>query len=98
MNPDQSYASNLTAPIVEPPRLNFFSRVIGVWFSPGETFAEIGQAKGIFGTILAPILGLMIIGAAFGAVGANRMGIENLIREAEKPIQQMIDKGRIPQE
>lgn len=97
MNPDLSYASG-PANAAEPAPLNFFSRIIGVWFSPGETFAEIGRAKGAFGTILAPILALIIIGAAFSVVGLNRIGIENLRKEAERNVQRMIDKGWIPQE
>lgn len=95
MNPDLSYASE---PAAEPAPLNFFSRIVGVWFSPGETFAEIGHAKGAFGTIWAPILALVIIGGAFGAVGVNRIGVENLQKEVEKRIQQMADRGWIPQE
>lgn len=97
MNPDLSYASQ-PANAAEPAPLNFFSRIIGVWFSPGETFAEIGHAKGIFGTILAPILALVLLGAVFGVVGVNRIGVENLKREAERNIQRMIDRGWIPQE
>lgn len=96
MNPDLSYASEPAA--AEPAPLNFFSRIVGVWFSPGETFAEIGHAKGAFGTIIAPILALALIGAAFGAVGVNRIGVENLQKEVEKRIQQMADRGWIPQE
>jgi amino acid transporter len=95
MNPDLSYASE---PAAEPAPLNFFSRIIGVWFSPGETFTEISHAKGVFGTIIAPILALVIIGATFGAVGVNRIGVENLQKEVEKRIQQMADRGWIPQE
>src|SRR5262249_18601182 len=97
MNPELSYASD-SANADEPAPLNFFSRVIGIWFSPGETFAEIGRAKGAAGTILAPILGLVIFGAIFGVVGVNRIGIDNLKKEAEKPIQKMVDRGWIPQD
>lgn len=97
MNPDLSHASG-PANAVEPAPLSFFSRITGIWFSPGETFTEIGSAKGAFGTILAPILALIIIGATFGAVGVNRIGAENLKRAAERQIQQMVDRGWIPQE
>jgi hypothetical protein len=97
MNPELSYSSE-SAPSAEPTPLNFFSRITGIWFSPGETFAEIGRAKGAFSTIWAPIIALIIFGAAFGVVGVHRIGIENLIRQAEKPIQQMADKGLIAQD
>jgi hypothetical protein len=97
MNPELSRASQ-PADAVEQAPLNFFSRITGVWFSPGETFAEIGHAKGAFGTILAPILGLIIIGATFGVAGVNRIGVENLKKEAERNIQRMVDRGWIPQE
>lgn len=98
MNPELSYASQPAGAEPEPAPQSFFSRVIGVWFSPGETFAEIGHAKGAFGTILAPILALIIIGAIFGAVGVNRIGLENLRRAAERQVQQMVDRGWISQE
>ena len=68
MNPELSSASR-PADAVEQAPLNFFSRITGVWFSPGETFSEIGNAKGAFGTILTPILALIIIGATFCVVG-----------------------------
>lgn len=97
MNSELSYTSE-PANSAGPAPLNFFSRITGVWFSPGETFAEIGLAKGAFGTIWAPILGLIIIGAAFGVVGVNRIGVENLKKEAERNIQRMVDSGFIPQE
>src|SRR5262245_36030361 len=97
MNPDLSHAPGL-ANAAEPAPLNFINRITGIWFSPGETFAEIGHAKGVFGTILAPILALIIIGATFGAVGINRIGLDNLKRAAEKQVQQLVDRGWIPEE
>jgi Yip1-like protein len=97
MNPELSHATG-HANAVEPAPLSFFSRITGIWFSPSETFAEIGRVKGAFGTILAPILALVIIGAAFGAVGVNRIGQENLKKAAERQIQQMVDRGWIPQD
>jgi hypothetical protein len=97
MNPDLGYASG-PANAAEPAPLNFFNRITGVWFSPGETFAEIGRAKGFFGTIMAPILALIIFGATFGAVGINRIGLDNLKRAAERQVQQLVDRGWIPQE
>jgi len=98
MNPGLSYASEPADATPEPAPQGFFSRVIGVWFSPGETFAGIGHAKGAFGTIVAPILALVVIGATFGVVGVNRIGVDNLKKEAEKNIQRMVDRGWIPQE
>jgi len=72
------------APAAKP--RNFFSRLIGVIFSPGETFAEIGRASHVF----APLLSLVLLGAAVHFVVANRYGYENIIRkETEMQIQVM---------
>ncbi len=98
MNSDLSYATDSADAAGGPAPLNFFSRITGIWFSPGETFTEIGHAKGIFGTVWAPILALVIIGASFGVVGVNRIGLDNLKREAEKQFQVLVDRGWIPQE
>jgi Yip1-like protein len=95
MKPELSYDS---ANSDGPAQLNFLSRVTGVWFSPGETFTEISQAKGAFGTILAPMLALIIIGSIFGVVGIRRIGLDNMMREVEKQTQRMVDRGFIPQE
>jgi hypothetical protein len=97
MNPDLSHASG-PATAAEPAPLTFFNRITGIWFSPGETFAEIGHVKGAFGTFMAPILALIILGATFGAVGIIRIGPENLKRAAERQVQQLVDRGWIPQE
>jgi hypothetical protein len=97
MNSEMSYPAD--RPKETPPApLNIFGSITGVWFSPGETFAEIGRAKGAFGMIWAPILGLIIIGAIFGVVGTNRIGVENIKKEAERNIQRMVDRGLIPQD
>src|SRR5262245_10373620 len=72
------------APAAKPQ--NFFSRLIGVIFSPRETFAEIGRAPRVF----APLLSLALLGAATHFVVANRYGYENLIRkETDMQIQVM---------
>ena len=63
------------APAAKPQ--NFFSRLIGVIFSPGETFAEIGRAPRVF----VPLLSLVLLGAVAHFVVANRYGYENLIRK-----------------
>jgi hypothetical protein len=95
MKPELSYASD-PANSAQPAPLNFFSRITGVWFSPGETFTEIGYVKGATGTILAPTLAMIIIGVAFGVIGVHKAGLENLRREADKQIQQLVDRGWIP--
>ncbi|MCI0387358.1 MAG: YIP1 family protein [Acidobacteria bacterium] len=97
MNSELSYPSE-PANEAGPAPLSIFGRITGVWFSPRETFAEIGIAKGAFGTIWAPILGLIIIGATFIVVGVNRIGVENLKKETERNIQRMVDSGWIPQD
>jgi hypothetical protein len=72
------------APAAKPQ--NFFSRLMGVIFSSGGAFAEIGRAPRVF----APLLSLVLLGAAVHFVLANRLGYENIIRkEADMQIQLM---------
>jgi hypothetical protein len=71
MNPELSYSTKPASAEPEPAPRNFFSRLIGVWFSPGETFAEIGRAP----RMLAPILALMVIGSVTGYLMIDRIGV-----------------------
>lgn len=71
MSSELSYSSANDAPVVEPKPQSFFSRWLGVYFSPGETFQEIGQAP----RLLAPMLVLMLIGSLGGYLMIERIGV-----------------------
>jgi hypothetical protein len=78
------------APAAKPQ--NFFSRLISVLFSPGETFAEIGRAP----RVLVPLLCLVLLGAAVNFVVSNRYGYENLIRKQIEMQTEMMTRMNVP--
>ena len=90
MNPEMSYASQPAA-APEPAPQNFFSRLIGVWFSPGETFAEIGRAP----RVLVPMIVLMILGSVGGYLMIERIGMNNFFK---KQFDQAVASGQMSQE
>lgn len=73
------------------PAGNFFSRLIGVYFSPGETFKEIGAKPGYIG----PILGLMLIGALIGFMIFTKIDFTAMM---SAQIDQMVEAGRVTKE
>ncbi|HZF38638.1 MAG TPA: hypothetical protein VE715_07430, partial [Blastocatellia bacterium] len=89
MDPEMSYGAKPASAEAAP--RNFFSRLIGVYFSPSETFAEMARAP----RALAPI----IVFALFSAIGfaaiSSRMPMDKI---AEDRIQQQIASGRINEE
>jgi len=91
MNPELSYASKPTSETPEPAPQNFFNRVIGVWFSPGETFAEIGRAP----RVLVPMLVLMIVGGVGGYLLIERIGVRGFFTPR---FEQAVSSGRMSQE
>ncbi len=91
MNPELSYATKPASAEPEPAPQNFFSRLIGVWFSPGETFAEIGRAP----RMLAPILALMFIGSFTNYVMVNRLGVQAFFKPG---FDQAVKDNRMTQE
>lgn len=93
MNSELNYADQLN-PQPEPPApapRSFFSRLIGVYFSPGETFQEIGRAPGW----LAPMLTLAIVGALGAWVMIDRIGVERFLGAG---IEKGVENGRITRE
>lgn len=70
---------------------NFFSRLIGIWFSPGETFAEIGSAP----QILAPLITLMILGGLTAFIMVHRVGVRGIVSPG---IEKNVANGRISRE
>jgi hypothetical protein len=77
MNPELSYDTKPAGAEPEAAPQNFFSRLIGVWFSPGETFAEIGRAP----RVLIPTLLVMILAALSSYMMTERIGYENIVRK-----------------
>jgi hypothetical protein len=91
MQPEMSYASQPAGATPEPAPQNFFSRLIGVWFSPGETFAEIGRAP----RVLVPMLVLMVIGCAVSYLMIERIGVRGFFTPQ---FEQAVASGQMAQE
>jgi Yip1 domain len=91
MDPELSYASKNANTAPEPKPQSFFSRLSGVYFSPGETFQEIGRAP----NVLVPIIALVLIVLAGNFIVSGKMPWVEIL---ERPIQQQVDSGRIPPE
>jgi len=70
---------------------NFFSRLIGVYFSPGATFAEMAQAP----RAIAPIIALTLLFIISGVLVSSRMPMDKL---SEDRIQQQIASGQLTEE
>ena len=77
MNSELSYASNPANAEPEPAPQNLFSRLIGIWFSPGETFAEIGRAP----RVLIPTLLVIVLAGMSSYLLVGRYGYENIVRK-----------------
>jgi hypothetical protein len=70
---------------------NFFSRLMGIYFSPGETF------KGFVAnpSILAPIIGLILLGGIVGYMFFAKVDFAQVIAPQ---VEQMVEAGRIQKE
>ncbi|MBO0860989.1 MAG: YIP1 family protein [Chloracidobacterium sp.] len=91
MNPELSYTQKPVDAEPQSAPQSFFSRLIGVWFSPAETFAGIGRAP----QMLAPILVLMIMGGATSYLMVSRIGVSGFFRAG---FEQAVAKGQMSQE
>ena len=60
----------------EPPRLSLFQRFIGVYFSPGPTFADIARKPDFIAPLIAGIVG----GVAVSETMLAKVGMDRLIR------------------
>jgi hypothetical protein len=58
------------------PSMSFLSRVVGVFFSPGETFDDIARKP----NILAPLIVGILATVAFSEVMLAKIGMERIIR------------------
>lgn len=95
MTPETNYASPAAEPSAQPtaeiaPR-SFISRLIGVYFSPGETFKEIGLAP----RPLAPIIALVLVGLLVGVVMISRV---DFMQPAIERIEQSVASGQTTRE
>jgi hypothetical protein len=70
---------------------NFFSRLLGVYFSPRETFQEIGRSP----RVLVPIIVMVVIGLLLGFYMTKRLDIQTMmVAQFDKQIAQ----GRMTKE
>jgi len=91
MNPEINLPPQPAVAATETAPQNFFNRLVGVWFSPGATFTEIGRAP----RILLPVLLVMILTSLASYIVTNRIGYEKMVR---RQIEAMAAKGFIPQD
>ena len=70
---------------------NFFSRLSGVYFSPGETFKEIGRSP----NVLMPIIFLIVIGTLVGYFMSQKVDVGSMMSEQ---LEQAVAEGKITQE
>ena len=70
---------------------NFFSRLAGVYFSPGETFKDIGRAP----KFLVPLLVLVIFTGAIAWIMAERLGAARI---ASQGIEKAVTDGKMTAE
>jgi Yip1 domain len=91
MNPEMSYASHSDKIEPEPAPQSFFNRLIGVYFSPGETFQEIGRAP----RVLAPLVIAMVIGFVSSYLVIERIGLRSIMATQ---LEQAVASGKMSQE
>ena len=91
MNPELSYGAKPASEEAAAPR-NFFSRLIGVFFSPGETFPEMARAP----RALAPIIALALLFGISSVFLASRGVTWEKI--AEQQSQKALASGRMSEE
>lgn len=91
MNSEQTYDNQPNSQPEAPAPQSFFNRLIGVYFSPGETFKEIGLAP----KLIAPLLVLALVGAIGSWFFVDRVGIEKFTTQG---VEQAVADGKMTQE
>ena len=91
MNPELSYASQPANDEPEPTPKGFFSRLTGVYFSPGETFQEIGRAP----RVVVPIIATVLLTLVTVFVVFQRLPFDKI---TDRRLEQAVESGRITQE
>lgn len=104
MNPNPNYETKMVSyetqlmpesesapePSAPPPTpQSFFSRLIGVYFSPGEAFQEIGRAP----RFLVPMIVMALLTMAIVIVASQRISFEQV---AMQRIDDAVAEGKIP--
>jgi hypothetical protein len=89
MNSELSYSQNSANVEPEQAPRNLISRLTGVWFSPRETFVEIGRVP----RALIPTLLLIALVAMSNYLLIERYGFENIVKDT---INEMVDAGYLP--
>lgn len=86
MTPESNMSESTPAP-----QPGFLGRLTGVWFSPTETFTQLGKRP----DIIIPLICLLVIGAIVGYVMIDRIGVANFFSQG---MRQAVDSGRMTQE
>lgn len=77
MTPESNFASPAASSVPESTPKGFINRLIGVYFSPGDTFKEIGLAP----RLLAPIIALVVVGLLVGVAMTARLDLTAMMNE-----------------
>jgi len=91
MDPELSYPTKPASVEPETAPQSFFSRLIGVYFSPSETFAGLASAP----RPLVPIIALILLFLASSVFFTSRMPMDKI---NEDRIQKQVASGRISEE
>lgn len=73
------------------PRLSFFNRLVGVYFSPGETFADIGRSAGV----VVPLMTLLLLTVVSTVITLGKLPADQLMFEQ---VDRMVEEGRLTPE
>ncbi|HZS03938.1 MAG TPA: YIP1 family protein [Blastocatellia bacterium] len=93
MAPEDNFASQsaTAVPAPEAAPQNFFNRLIGVWFSPGETFQDVGRAP----RLVAPIIAAVLFGLIIGFVMMQRLDMQAMMT---RMFEKAVAEGQMTQE
>jgi hypothetical protein len=91
MTPESNFASPAESSAPEAAPKGFVGRLVGVYFSPGETFTEIGRKP----DFVAPIIALVLVGLLVGVVMISRI---DFLQPAVERIEQNVASGQMTRE
>lgn len=94
MNPEVKYPTQEAVP--DPTPRGFLDRLIGLYFSPGETFQEIGRAP----SVLLPIIVLILLTGGVVYLMTVRIPIEKLTDQqaTDQRIERAVESGSMTRE
>lgn len=73
------------------PQLNFINRLIGVYFSPGETFADVGRGA----KVALPLIALIVLSVGSALLTTTKFPTDKLMYEQ---VDRMVEEGRLTPE